>query len=251
MRLIVFARTAAAVLFCAGPMARAAPSVADTPAASAQALGAIDPLRLLPPPPLEGSAVQAGELAELRRIQADREPASLARAEWDNAHEDASAFEPTLGSGFDLAHLPQTARLLAAVRAEQSTAKKRAKADFHRPRPWVRDPSLVGCPHGDDKPNSSYPSGHATMAFAMAVVLADLIPDRAQDLLARAADYSQNRLVCGVHFRSDIVAGQAFGTAIGVELLASPHLQAALDAARNELRQAGVAQASNAGAPRP
>jgi acid phosphatase (class A) len=214
----------------------AAPALAqEAPAPSILAAADVDPVRLLPPPPPEGSAAQKAELAELHRIQETRTPSQLALARWDNDHEDPSAFAPTLGPNFDMAKLPATAKLLKIVDHEQSVAKKLGKTAFGRPRPWVVDPTLVGCDHADDKPKSSYPSGHTTMGFAMAVVLADLLPDRAQAILARAQEYAEDRLVCGVHFRSDIVAGQALGVAVGVQLLHAPALKADLEAARQEL----------------
>jgi acid phosphatase (class A) len=207
----------------------------EAPAPTILSAADVDPVRLLPPPPPEGSAAQKAELAELHRIQDARTPAQLAQAKWDNDHEDASSFAPTLGPAFDLAKLPATAKLLKIVDHEQSVAKKRGKAAFGRLRPWLIDPTLVGCEHSDDKPRSSYPSGHTSMAFAMAVVLADLLPDRAPAILARAQEYGEDRLVCGVHFRSDVVAGQALGTAVGVQLLHAPALKADIEAARQEL----------------
>ncbi len=210
----------------------------EAPAPSILSPADADAARLLPPPPAEGSAAQKAELAELHRIQDARTPAQLAQAKWDNDHEDPSAFTPTLGPKFDMANLPATAKLLKIVDHEQSVAKKRAKVTFARNRPWVIDPTLVGCDHADDKPRSSYPSGHTTMGYAMAVVLADLMPDKAQAVLARAQDYAEDRLVCGVHFRSDIIAGQALGTAVGVQLLHAPALQDDIEAARKELAAA-------------
>ena len=204
---------------------------------------AIDPLRLLPPFPVDGSATQAEELAELRRLQATRTPAEFERAKWNAEHEDATAFASAMGPKFDLAKLPATARLLQDVRAEQAAISKRAKSEFHRTRPWVADPAIVGCPHGGDKGKSAYPSGHSTLGYTLAVVMADLAPEQAQSVLARAADYAHDRLVCGAHYRSDVVAGQAMGVAIGVELLRAPALKPELDAARRELATAGVTQA--------
>jgi acid phosphatase (class A) len=203
---------------------------------------AIDPLRLLPPPPPEGSQVQKTELAELHQLQATRTPAEFARAKWNAEHEDASAFTSAMGPKFDLATLPATTRLLAEVRDEQASISKLAKQEFHRTRPFVVDATIVGCEHGNDRAKSAYPSGHATLGYTMAVVMAGLAPDHAPSVLQRAADYAHDRLVCGAHFRSDIVAGQAMGTAIGVELLAAPALQADIAAARQELVQAGVTQ---------
>jgi acid phosphatase (class A) len=206
-------------------------------------LQAIDPIRLLPPPAADGSEVQKAELAELRQLQATRTPDEFARAKWNAEHEDASAFASAMGPKFDLAALPATARLLTEVRTEQSAISRLAKQEFHRTRPWVADPSIVGCEHGDDKAKSAYPSGHATLGYTMAVFMAGLAPEHAQSVLQRAADYAHDRLVCGAHYRSDIVAGQAMGTVIGTELLQAPALQGEIAAARRELAAAGVTAA--------
>jgi acid phosphatase (class A) len=200
----------------------------------------VDPARLLPPPPAEGSDQQKAEIAELHKIQDARTPDELKRAQWDSEHEDPAAFYATLGPAFDLAKLPKTRELLAIVDREQSQAKKIGKAYFKRPRPWIVDATIQGCEHADDKPLSSYPSGHSTMAFSMGVVLADLMPDKAPAILARASDYAHSRLVCGVHYRSDIVAGQELGAAVAVQLIHNPSLKPQFDAAHEELAAAGL-----------
>jgi acid phosphatase (class A) len=231
-------RLRGALLACAASALLAVGAAAQTPVALP--VPAIDPVRLLPPPPPEGSEAQKQELAELHRIQDTRTQADLDTAAWDSVHEDWTAFAPTLGLKFDMDVLPATAKLLKEVDEEQAAAKRAGKAAFQRPRPWIVDSTVVGCDHSDDKPKSSYPSGHATMAYAMAVVLSDLMPDHAGDILQRASDYAYSRLVCGVHFRSDIVAGQALGTAVGTELLHDPAMQEDLTAARAELRAHGL-----------
>jgi acid phosphatase (class A) len=201
----------------------------------------IDPVRLLPPPPADGSARQKLELAELRQIQDARTKARLNQALWDDEHENASLFTSTLGPSFDLAKLPQTARLIAIVENDQDIAAGMAKKAFHRHRPWIFDDTLVGCPRGKAKdPLSSYPSGHATVGYADGVFLAALMPDHAADILARASDYADSRLVCGVHFRSDIAASESLGTAVAILLLKSPRLSDQIAAARAELKAAGL-----------
>ena len=99
----------------------------------------------------------------------------------------------------------------------------------------IVDPSLASCSK-EDAPQSSYPSGHATMGFSMGVVLASLIPEKAQLILRRATEYAENRLVCGMHFRRDIQAGQTLGTVIATELMQSPSFRVDFDAAALELR---------------
>jgi len=201
----------------------------------------IAPLKLLPPPPRDGSPAQVAELDELRQIQAVRTSARLDQARWDGDHEDVSAFAAVLGPKFNLAKLPATRNLIEIVENDESAAATTAKKAFHRHRPWVFDQTLDVCEHSKTSdPLTSYPSGHATLAYSVAVVLAELVPTKATALMNRASDFAYSRLVCEVHFRSDIVAGQALGTAVGVLLLRSPSLQPSIEAARRELDLAGL-----------
>ncbi len=199
----------------------------------------IDPAVILPPPPTEGSAQQRAELDELHDIQAARTPDRLAQARWDDAHEDATAFAGVIGPAFDLKALPKTAALLAEVQTAQEALASQAKAYFHRARPFVVDPDLVGCGRGT-KAYTSYPSGHATMAYTIAPVLEALMPAKAQAIAKRADDYAYSRLVCEVHYRSDLRAGEILGTWAATTLLRSPALQPSFEAAKQELAAAGL-----------
>ncbi len=200
----------------------------------------IAPADLLPPPSAPDSAATQAELAELHRFEAARTPRRLAQAKADDENESGSAFADTFGARFDLRALPATQRLLADVQNDEKIAAGEAKTWFHRDRPWMIDSTLQSCSKSD-KPGSSYPSGHATMAYSMAVVLAAAAPAKAPALFAKAKDYSESRLVCGVHFRSDIVAGQALGTAVGVALLHNAGFRPELAAAARELKAAHLA----------
>jgi acid phosphatase (class A) len=139
--------------------------------------------------------------------------------------------------GFDLSTMPETFKLLTMVGDEEEDDTKAAKAYFHRNRPYAVDSSLMTCtPVKPGKAANSYPSGHASLAFSMGVVLASLMPEKSQSILARAAEYAERRLVCGVHFRSDIAAGQQFGTVLALRLMQNPQFQAQMNLARAELR---------------
>ena len=69
-----------------------------------------DPGRLLPPPPVDGSASHQKEWAEVVTLVKTRTKERLAQAMWDNDHEDASAFTAVIGPAFDLEKLPVTAK---------------------------------------------------------------------------------------------------------------------------------------------
>jgi acid phosphatase (class A) len=236
-------RLAAAILvavLAAAPAAWSADAPKPPPVSKFLEPADFDPALILPPPPAEGSALAAEELGELHRLEAARTPERLAQARHDSEVEDVTAIADVLGPAFDLQRFPATAKLFADLRNEDSAAAKRAKAYFQRTRPWAVDDSLQSCDR-EDAPKSSYPSGHATMGYAAAILLADLIPGNGQVILARAADYAQSRLVCGVHYRGDIVAGQTLGTALVLRLMQKPAFKAEVEAARAELTAAHIA----------
>lgn len=202
----------------------------------------LDPLTVLPPPPAAGSAQATAELAELHAMEQRRTAAEIATAKLDGETKNPTIFAEVLGPSFDLGKLPATKQLFKLVRATEKDVVDRGKDEFKRARPWIVDLSLQSCAK-DSEPLSSYPSGHASMAFSMAGVLARLVPAKANAILARAARYGETRIVCEQHFRSDVTAGEALGLQIADRLMEKPDFRAAFDAARRELAAAGIARA--------
>lgn len=227
---------------------------AARPAKKLQCLTAaeIDPSRLLPPPPADGSETQQREMAEVRGLIQTRTPERYQRAKWDNQHENPAAFAEVLGPEFDLQKLPATARLLATVVNDQAIAASAAKDYFHRKFPVAAaDPAPAAfadwtCDAPPRKPAEyplrSYPSGHTTMGYTLGIILANLFPEKAQAIQARAAEYAYSRQICGDHYRSDVEAGHALGNAIGILLLENAALKQQLEAARAELRSAHLTE---------
>ena len=195
------------------------------------------PTALLPSAPADGSLEQKNEMAELKRIQKAMSAEAYAKADHDDKTENVTFFADVLGPWFDLKTLPKTAALFATLRAEEKAAAKAAKTTFLRNRPWVLNAALKTCTR-DDPQQSSYPSGHATMGYSFAVVLAQLVPEQAGAILERAKTYAENRLICGVHYRADIVAGQVLGTTVAEELLANNAFKTQFDAAKIEIAAA-------------
>ncbi len=77
----------------------------------------------------------------------------------------------------------------------------------------------------------SYPSGHASGPELQARLLSLLFPDKAYDLFIRARRVGESRVIAGVHYASDIEAGQVLGDIIFTELMANPKFKADLAAA--------------------
>ncbi|PTS83186.1 MULTISPECIES: phosphatase PAP2 family protein [unclassified Caulobacter] len=240
--------TATAVAVLSGPcLAQTAPAAATAAAAKPVKVlkylteSDIDPRRLLPPPAMDGSDAQKAELAELHRIIANATPERAAQAQWDDDHEDPSAYAATVGAGFDLTRLTATAEVLGIVQNDASIAASAGKKTFQRKRPWVLDATIKTC-DPDDKPLTSYPSGHATIGYSLAMTLAVLIPEKAQALMTRADDYAYSRTVCGSHYPSDTRASQALAASFVTALLKNPDFQAKMAAAHAELQAAKLAQ---------
>lgn len=196
-------------------------------------------VQLLPPPPADGSDVAKAEMDELHRIEKTRTDKQFEAADWDFKHEDITAFVGVMGPKFDLAKLPKTAALFDIVKAEDKAAGKVAKNYFKRNRPWIVDPTLKSCDQGDP-PQSSYPSGHSTIGYSMTVILGALVPAKAEALKKRADQYAENRLVCSMHYRKDIIAGEILGTAVAVDLLQNTTFKAKFNDAKAELVAAGI-----------
>ena len=201
-----------------------------------------DPAHFLPPPPQPGSPRAQAELAEVKRLMAEATPQQRAQAASDDGNENGTIFAAVLGPAWDLNKLPATAKLITEITGTEGPFSDIAKKEFKRDRPWVVDPSIQTCaPHKASQDHASYPSGHSTVGFGMGVVLANLMPSHAQAILGRSAQFAENRIICGMHFRSDTIAGQQFGTIMAIRLLQTPQFQADMAAARAELVAAHLA----------
>jgi acid phosphatase (class A) len=84
------------------------------------------------------------------------------------------------------------------------------------------------------KGGSSYPSGHTSFGWAAALILAEVASEQGQALLTRGREYGESRIVCAVHYPSDIAGGQLIATAVVARLHADPEFNKDLDCAQQE-----------------
>ena len=190
---------------------------------------------LVPAPPAVDSTANKAELAELHRLEQTRTPEQAAAAKRDEDEEDMFAFRTVLGAGFTPEALPVTAALGAHVKNEQSVAGSALKTEFKRPRPYQTDKTLHPVCALTEAANS-YPSGHALTGYLEAFTLAEIVPEKRAEILARADDYAHNRLVCGVHYPSDIEESRRVALLVFGYMMATPRFEQDLAAAKAETR---------------
>jgi acid phosphatase (class A) len=211
------------------------PARGQTPAQSAaQTEPPIEARLFVPPPPAPGGPGEAAERAAVRTSWSD---ARLTQAREDDALDPFAAFDSVLGAGFRADRLPQTAALLTRVTRAAGYASGPPKDLHRRARPFAVDPRLPTCitPSAALRASHSYPSGHASIGWAWALVLAELEPAFADSLFVRGRDFGDSRVVCGLHWPSDVEAGRLIGAAAVARLHADGTFVTQLQTARVEL----------------
>lgn len=194
----------------------------------------INLLTLLPPPPANNSAQMQAELGEVLTFQVTRTPEMIARAQADMV-ENVWRFGDVMGERFVPARLPLTDAFFARVEESEGAVVDGYKGIWKRPRPY--DYSDLVKPVVKISHSGAYPSGHATGGYLMAIVLSNMVPEKRAEIMARAAEYANNRIVGGAHYRSDIEAGRIVGTVIAARLQKQEDFLRAFEASRDELRK--------------
>ena len=112
-----------------------------------------------------------------------------------------------------------------------------AKENFRRLRPYEIESRMEPC-IDNVRGDLSYPSGHANYGYVMAYLLSEMVPERERQLIARADEFARQRMVCGVHFASDIEAGREGASWLVTMLNDSAEYREDASAAMSELRAA-------------
>jgi acid phosphatase (class A) len=199
-----------------------------------------DSVALLPPPPAAGSPAFARDEAFNKAGRALRDT-----PRWDLAAEDADLRFPQAADLFSCAvnapiteqDTPHLYLLLRRSLADAGLAARRAKDHFTRTRPFVsnNDPVCTPALDGRLRTDWSYPSGHSSVGWAWALILTEVAPARTNAIMDRGRTFGQSRVVCNVHWQSDVLAGQFVGASTVARLHADPAFRADLEAAKEEL----------------
>ena len=213
--------------------------VAQTATAKAQPFTSsqeIDLTTILAPPPEDGSEKTQAELAEVLSIQVTRTPEQVARAQADVEENIWRFADAVRNPAFTGERLPKMDAFFKRVFKSEGAVTDAAKKVFHRKRPFQY--SELAHPAITLSTSGAYPSGHATSGTLAAIVLSNMLPEMRREIMARAWEFAENRIIGGMHFRSDIEAGHIAGSIIAYQIMGKPEFQKEYAIARDELRAA-------------
>lgn len=196
-------------------------------------------LALLPPPPAEGSIAQALDDEISKKSLALR-----GMPRWTVATQDAELMFPEAADTFSCAigipiteqDTPHLYMLLRRTLADAGLSTYTAKKKYQRKRAFMVNGEPICTPEDEEKlrKDGSYPSGHTALGWAWALILTEIAPDRADAILARGRAFGESRIICNVHWHSDVVEGRFMGAAVVAQLHADPQFCSDLKAAKAE-----------------
>ena len=165
------------------------------------------------------------------------------------AHDDASSslsyvakrLEPAIGFLISSETTPNLYRLLSKSYTTTNNANKKAKDYYNRKRPYVEFDEPTGVPEGErgSRNSASYPSGHATRGWTIALVLSELLPECSDQILKVGYEYGESRVIVGYHYQSDVDAARIASSAAFAVLHSNPEFLQDLQLAKDELRALG------------
>jgi acid phosphatase (class A) len=207
------------------PMAPAA--VPKTPPHFTYLTGQEEDWDTFPKAPALGSPVDEEDLLITLSAQATRTDDQKKEALTDQ-HWSIKLVAGVINPDFEKKY-PATYAVLKAAATDAGLINKRLKDENQRLRPFVQHPTLVIPLFFVD--DFTYPSGHASGSEVQARILGVLFPDRAEDLLKRARQVADGRVLAGVHYASDTEAGERLGDLIFAQLEANAQFKEDIAAA--------------------
>ena len=126
--------------------------------------------------------------------------------------------DSSLGS---MVNLVNTLRGSAAT-----TSPAKAYFNYKRPFRWSDEvsvlPTLVPAKKDDPTSDGGFPSGHTNAAYLAAYALAYSVPERYEELMTRASELGNTRIIAGMHSPLDVIGGRVMATATAAAILNDP-----------------------------
>lgn len=200
-------------------------------------------LILLPGPPDGGSILFLYDQARYnwgklqRKTPRGEQAAQDARVTGDGL---PKAYSEAFGVDISEENTPEILKLIVGMREDAGDLGTReAKRHYDRTRPFIfyEEDTCNPEQQAELSSNGSYPSGHSSLGWATALVLAEINPERQNEILKRGYEMGESRVICGYHFQSDVDAGRVTGSTTVARLHADPGFNKQLAKAKAEFKR--------------
>ncbi|MEX3969920.1 acid phosphatase [Paraburkholderia caribensis] len=129
-----------------------------------------------------------------------------------------------------------------AMSTNGSTEPAKRFYKYARPFRWssavIVDPTLVPAESTTPATDSGFISGHTAEAMRDSMAMAYVVPQRFQEMMSRAMELGENRIIAGMHSPLDVIGGRMQGLAVVAANLYNP--------ANASLKASAYAQAQSA-----
>jgi len=199
-------------------------------------------LALVPPPPEVGSVAFALDQEYAKKAVESKDTARFILATSDaelNFPAAVRSFESTLGIEISETKTPKLYVLMRRVLTDAALSTYTAKDYYKRKRPFMINNTPTCTPKDEEflRKDGSYPSGHTSIGWAWALVFCEIFPAKTDAILQRGYAFGESRVICNVHWHSDVETGRVMGAAAVAKLHANPGFLKDLAAAKEEVKK--------------
>ncbi|MEB0205724.1 phosphatase PAP2 family protein [Pseudomonas sp. CCC3.1] len=152
----------------------------------------------------------------------------------------ANTFSCAMGTQISEKTTPHLYTLMQRTLTDAGGSTYAGKNAYNRTRPFVVHDEGT-CRKDMEallRTDGSWPSGHSAAGWAWGLILAEVNPARATELMTRGLAYGQSRVICNAHWQSDVDAGRIMGAATVASLHSNPAFLKDLAAAKEEIQVA-------------
>ena len=201
-----------------------------------------DMLQFLPGPPANDSPGFAYDVTryywgkEMRKDEARAE-----QAKRDAVYGLATIlteYEEAFGLKVTKEDTPEIYKVLLEGTATYDSICTLPKTKYGRTRPYALFGEHTLMPELEEElnPHKSHPSGHTLLGWSSALLMMEINPDRANEIMARGYRYGENRVVVGAHWQSDTDAARLAASVAYAKLHTSERFLEQMKKAREEFK---------------